>query len=292
MSENWKSNSGSDESFWEHEWNKHGTCISTLEPHCYTQHKPTEEVVQYFNRTVGLHQSLPSYQWLADAGITPSVSATYTEAQIQAALGAHRDGVTVYLGCTGGDELDEIWYFFNVRGSAQTGTFVPADALADSQCPRTGIRYLPKGTKATPTSRTTTAGATPIATGAPFAGRGYLYVYPTSAPDSRDGFMISRGKWYRAGGTPATYRTACADKACSSFTLTTSKGACAVSAESGEFECLDGNEAGMFGREGDVLVFRGEGVFFGERPSGQEQGTLFTGSGEGREGVRLRWQGI
>ncbi len=31
----WKSNSGNDESFWAHEWNKHGTCISSLETQCF-----------------------------------------------------------------------------------------------------------------------------------------------------------------------------------------------------------------------------------------------------------------
>jgi ribonuclease T2 len=32
MSTYWKDYQGDDETFWEHEWAKHGTCISTLEP--------------------------------------------------------------------------------------------------------------------------------------------------------------------------------------------------------------------------------------------------------------------
>jgi ribonuclease T2 len=52
MSTYWKDYKGNDESFWYHEWAKHGTCISTLEPNCYNDHKPTEEVVDYFQKAV------------------------------------------------------------------------------------------------------------------------------------------------------------------------------------------------------------------------------------------------
>lgn len=31
----WPSNDNDDEGFWSHEWNKHGTCISTMETQCY-----------------------------------------------------------------------------------------------------------------------------------------------------------------------------------------------------------------------------------------------------------------
>lgn len=61
MNTYWKDESGNDESFWEHEWSKHGTCISTLEPSCYTKYTPQEEVVEYFNRTVELFKTLPTY---------------------------------------------------------------------------------------------------------------------------------------------------------------------------------------------------------------------------------------
>lgn len=58
----WKDYQGNDESFWEHEWAKHGTCISTLNTNCYTNYTPQEELVDYFNKTVELFMSLPSYQ--------------------------------------------------------------------------------------------------------------------------------------------------------------------------------------------------------------------------------------
>lgn len=62
MQEYWKDFRGDDASLWEHEWNKHGTCISTLETRCYTDYFPQQEVVDYFNKTVELFQSLPSYE--------------------------------------------------------------------------------------------------------------------------------------------------------------------------------------------------------------------------------------
>lgn len=57
----WKDYKGNDESFWEHEFNKHGTCISTLETKCYTDYEPQQEVLDYFNVTVNLFKGLDSY---------------------------------------------------------------------------------------------------------------------------------------------------------------------------------------------------------------------------------------
>lgn len=62
MSDFWKDFRGDDEDLWEHEWNKHGTCISTLETTCYADYYPQQEVVDYFNKTVEIFQKLPTYQ--------------------------------------------------------------------------------------------------------------------------------------------------------------------------------------------------------------------------------------
>ena len=61
MNTYWKDYQGNDESFWDHEWEKHGTCISTLEPKCYSSYTPQEEVVAYFAKTVELFKTLDSY---------------------------------------------------------------------------------------------------------------------------------------------------------------------------------------------------------------------------------------
>jgi ribonuclease T2 len=233
MSLYWKDYQGNDESFWYHEWAKHGTCISTLEPECYNEHKATEEVVDYFQKAVDLFKGLPSYQWLKAAGIEPSTTKTYTFAQIQAALAVNRPGVEVTLGCKSG-VFNEIWYHYDVRGSLQTGEFVAADPDGTkSTCPQTGIRYLPKGASSTPPPRTTTVVGTSIpqptaAPGTPFSGRGYLNVYVNGA---KKGCIISNGKWYTTG-TCATFTAASVS---SGFTLTSSKGKCGI--VGGAFSC-------------------------------------------------------
>lgn len=57
----WKDYQGDDETFWEHEWAKHGTCISTLKPDCYTGYTPQQEVVDYFQKAVDLFKGLDTY---------------------------------------------------------------------------------------------------------------------------------------------------------------------------------------------------------------------------------------
>ncbi len=124
MSKYWKDNAGNDEGFWEHEWNKHGTCISTLYPKCYDDYTPQEEVVDYFQKTVDLFKGLDSYKFLKSEGIVPSANKTYTAVEIQEALGKHRGGVNATIGCYEGG-LEQIFYNFNVAGSAQDGIYVP-----------------------------------------------------------------------------------------------------------------------------------------------------------------------
>ncbi|KAH1277857.1 hypothetical protein KXW98_002939 [Aspergillus fumigatus] len=138
----WKDYQGDDESFWEHEWNKHGTCINTIEPSCYTDYKPQEEVGDYFQKAVDLFKGLDTYKALAAAGITPSSSKTYKLSDILSALSAIT-GHEPSVGCSNG-ELNEAWYFFNIKGNLINGKYVPIDPLSSSTCPSSGIKYKPK----------------------------------------------------------------------------------------------------------------------------------------------------
>ncbi|PGG99534.1 ribonuclease T2 [Blastomyces parvus] len=139
----WKDYKGDDESFWAHEWNKHGTCISTMEVACYTEYSGQEEVADYFRRTVDLFKQVDTYQTLKDAGIVPDSSKEYDLSEIQAVLSA-KHGQEVTLNCDSG-QLNEVWYFWNVKGSAQTGEWVSTTpAGSGSSCPKTGIKYMPK----------------------------------------------------------------------------------------------------------------------------------------------------
>jgi len=146
MNTYWLPNSGTPENFWQHEWNKHGTCVNTLAPSCYGEgYNAGDEVVDFFVRAVALFKELDTYQALASASIFPSKHRTYTAAQIRSALSAVT-GSDVYLGCNRG-RLNEVWYSFNVKGSLQGGEFVatePAGKNGRGRCPSRGIRYLPK----------------------------------------------------------------------------------------------------------------------------------------------------
>ncbi|ODH46612.1 hypothetical protein GX48_07307 [Paracoccidioides brasiliensis] len=120
----WKDFRGDDENLWEHEWNKHGTCVSTLEPKCYPDYVPQQEVVSYFQKTVNLFLGLPSYDILSAAGIHPSDTETYELDAIEKALKTVH-GVDVVVRCRNG-ALNELFYHYNIAGPFESGRFVPA----------------------------------------------------------------------------------------------------------------------------------------------------------------------
>lgn len=280
----WKDYSGDDETFWEHEWGKHGTCVSTLKPSCYDSYVPTQEVPDFFDKAVELFKTLPSYEWLSAAGITPSTSKTYTTAQIQAALKA-KHGQEVTLGCSSG-ALNEIWYHYSVRGSVQTGEFVAAEPDGTkSTCPSSGIKYLPKSssgsptTTATGTATQTTATTAPTSTGS-FSGKGNLVV---DVNGSQNGCIISAGTWYTTG-TCATFTAADSGDG---FTLSSSKGKCGIS--DGELTCGSSVTATVFTAQDGDLAYDGKTTFFADSvPSGTTQGKVYTGDHDVQ--VSITWK--
>lgn len=58
MNTYWNSDDETNEAFWEHEWAEHGTCISTLDPSCYTDYETGIEAVDFFQIVVNLFQTL------------------------------------------------------------------------------------------------------------------------------------------------------------------------------------------------------------------------------------------
>ncbi|KAL8367029.1 hypothetical protein RB595_007606 [Gaeumannomyces hyphopodioides] len=160
MDRYWLSNRGSNEGLWEHEWNKHGTCINTLAASCYSPAaasgtvaaaaNPGElAVVDYFTRAVALFKSLDTFTALQKAGITPSSRTHYPLVDVQAALERHVGGGKVVLRCAGGRRgtiLREAWYHFFVQGSLQSGEFVPAKDPPSHDAGNCApwVRYMPK----------------------------------------------------------------------------------------------------------------------------------------------------
>ncbi|KAF2707331.1 ribonuclease T2 [Pleomassaria siparia CBS 279.74] len=285
----WKDYQGNDETLWEHEWAKHGTCISTLKTSCYTNYQPTEEAVDYFQKAIDLFKTLPSYTWLASAGITPSTTKTYTTAAIQAAIQAQRPGVSVTLGCSSG-ALNEIWYHYDVKGSLQLGTFVAANPDGTkSTCPATGIKYLPKGATTTGTttipSGTTTVPSGTSTPGTPFSGKGYLNVNVGSSTTTT-GCVISAGTWYTSG----TCATITATASGSGFTLKSSKGDC--SAASGALVCASGTTATVFTAVDGKLATGGSTSWSADaQASGSTQQTIYSGTGH-TTSISMVWQSI
>ncbi|KAI0903652.1 ribonuclease T2-like protein [Ustulina deusta] len=286
MEDYWQSNSESPEDFWEHEWSTHGTCVSTLDPDCYSSYTTGQEAADYFQVVVDLFKTLDTYSALSAAGITPSSTKTYTSSQIQAAL-LKVTGKAAVISCSS-SELYQVYYGFFVDGPLANAAFVPSTIVGQSSnCPSSGIKYLPKsGSGTTPTSTTktatqTTTSATSTATGT-FSGTGYLNAYYSG---SQDGCLISAGTWYTTG-TCATY-TATASG--SGFTLKSSKGNCGV--VSGSFTCASGVSATVFNAVSGKLAYNGVSTFYSTVvPTGSTQATVYTSSKT--YSVTFQWQAV
>ncbi|KZP19137.1 ribonuclease T2 [Athelia psychrophila] len=111
---------GTSEKLLEHEWASHGTLLWRL-PTCRLE----VPKVPRPSTVVKLFKTLPTYTWLANAGITRSSSKTYTLTAINTALVAGSGGFTPQLGCTRSRSLTSISWYFHLKGSIIDGTFVP-----------------------------------------------------------------------------------------------------------------------------------------------------------------------
>ncbi|KIM47510.1 hypothetical protein M413DRAFT_22164 [Hebeloma cylindrosporum] len=204
MKTNWVDIKGQNEHFWEHEWSTHGTCLSTLVPSCLPSGSVRgAEAVAFFQTVVKLFQTLPTYTWLENAGITPSTSRTFTLAQFTSAL------------------------------KAQSPTEVPGTLPAKAT-----VHALQSG--------------------------------------SSIGGLLSTGTW--STQTLATFRLS---GTASSFTMTSSRGNCGVSA--GSFSCGSGVSLTTFSAVSSggnlLLSFGGSTAFSSDGvPSGASAVTVFTGS--------------
>lgn len=219
MSKVWKNFNGNDESLWIHEFNKHGTCMSTIKSSCYSDDsKPNQNVVDFFQKSVELFEELPTYQWLSENGIVPSLEQTYSKRQIEETLSA-RFGQPVFIKCNRYQALQEVWYFHHLRGSIVTGDYQPIPALLGSQCPEDGIKFIPKkGFE--PPKPTHTQPDGPKPTGKIL--RGVL------KPESSNGCLISNGNWY-SSGTCARFTLLKAEFG--GYNIKSSKGFCKIGNE-------------------------------------------------------------
>lgn len=134
-------------SFMEHEYNKHGTCYSTMRTTCQPQlpwiSQADYAVLNYFRQIAYKFAERPTYSILLAAGIKPSATQTYALTDVQAAL-KRAHGATPYVGCNKNGEMTEFWYFWNLAGSVVTGgRYQAVESTTTSSCPTT-LKYLPK----------------------------------------------------------------------------------------------------------------------------------------------------
>ena len=102
-------------------------------------------MIEFYETAITYYRRLPTYDWLAEAGITPSNSTTYTLSDMQNALSS-KWGAVPYLGCSGPrynetaagkgstddgrTSLDELWYYQHVLGKPQNAISVPVPATS------------------------------------------------------------------------------------------------------------------------------------------------------------------
>lgn len=213
----WKNFNGNDDLLWKHEFNKHGTCVKTIDPHCYSLFKDGQNVFDYFNVTMNLYKSLPTFEFLQQEGIVPDPEKTYTKAQIDNALTKHF-GEKVYFKCNKYHGLQEVWYYHHLKGSLLQENFKPIEPLHTSNCPEYGIRFFPKGSFGREPPRTPQRGK-----------RGFLKI--------ADGCLISNGKYFTKG-TCATFRVKKAEFG--GYNLISRRGTCGI--ENGAIICNKANK--------------------------------------------------
>ncbi|CDR47602.1 CYFA0S34e00518g1_1 [Cyberlindnera fabianii] len=264
----WKDYKGDDESLWEHEFNKHGTCYSTLKPTCYGDNMTDHEYVyDYYRETVELYETLPTYQWLKDADIVPSTTATYSKDAFIAAL-SQKHGAIPYISCDSDNAISEVWYYFHIRGPLVGGEYVPTDSTTVSKSCKDGIKFPPKQKDTTPTTTQTSDGPQSTAP----ATKGYITL------SGQDGCLIKNGHWYTTG-TCATYSMI--QLSTGSVYLKSSAGYCTIANK--QFTCSsDVTSPFEFNYDSSANVFSANGVTTfsaAEAAKGQTQEVVSLGSG-------------
>ncbi|XP_021363788.1 ribonuclease Oy-like [Mizuhopecten yessoensis] len=130
------------ESFWEHEWTKHGTCASTL--------PATGSESLYFQKALDIAGTYGASKLLAKENIVPSSSRTYTLEEIETAL-THQIGVNAIVECTKDEKTGKMMlYEVEICFDKQ---FNPVDCYDSNgsndyhtDCPHSDLEYPPLGT--------------------------------------------------------------------------------------------------------------------------------------------------
>ncbi|KAI9500375.1 hypothetical protein GGI25_003156 [Coemansia spiralis] len=140
----WPSNKGDNNWFWTHEWGKHGTCVTTLHPKCYSTYEPQQEVVEYFQSILDLRDKYDVFSALNKSGIVPTEPETGRRPKNTYSLREFKDAVRAQWGfepnvkCIG-RRLQEVWLWFKVKGR---DSYYPVEPWGADTCSR--INYQKK----------------------------------------------------------------------------------------------------------------------------------------------------
>lgn len=287
----WKSNNNNDQSLWVHEYNKHGTCINTMKPSCYSRWFENDSVKEenqdeyqklakrgiydYFDISMKLYKHLNTFEFLSKHNITPSETETYTRSQISEALSDAFDGKQVFFKCDRYKGLNEIWYYHLLsRGSPilnDIDAFEPIDSFKPiTNCPETGIHFYPKGHKPSsynPPPSNPGNGKKKLGTGA---------MRISTKKGSLTGFLTNKGKWMTLG-TEANYEVY--DAGFGNINIKTRMGYCSINSQK-MFECGSKyNKTPMefnYDESSGIITCLGKDTWFAEKyPSGRVQANVY-----------------
>ncbi|KAI8817581.1 ribonuclease T2-like protein [Fimicolochytrium jonesii] len=148
----WKGADGSYEWMWSHEWTKHGTCMSTINPTCFSKEvqaaNSSADVLTYFHTTYKLRERYEMGKILRKKNIVPSATKPYKFADFQAAIEADTGypGTLQCVKVNGTAYLSEVWLFLNARPNLKFVSQIPVKLY--NSCPNnTDIWFLPQPKK-------------------------------------------------------------------------------------------------------------------------------------------------
>ncbi|KAK5797244.1 base non specific RNase Rh [Linnemannia elongata] len=137
----WPSNNRNNNCFWSHEWNRHGTCVSNLDPSCKSDPVEGEDIYAFFSKALELRSKYDLYQALAAKGIFPNQRAMVDITRILNAIQAAFN-VTPSLSCKNG-ALNEITLYFKVKNGDQYVPVQPPRSNLRGNCGET-VTFPPK----------------------------------------------------------------------------------------------------------------------------------------------------
>ncbi|KAJ9066446.1 Ribonuclease T2 precursor (RNase T2) [Entomophthora muscae] len=106
MEKHWLSNDGDDAWLWNHEWNKHGTCLSTIQKDCHLDVSNDHSPFRYFKASLDQYHQFDVYAELKKNNVVPRLK-PYPQKEIVDAL--KRWAFSFQLQCIKG-RLNQIFF--------------------------------------------------------------------------------------------------------------------------------------------------------------------------------------